>query len=601
MEKLKLSCLSLGLLFSCAVNSADLPFKQQAVAEISQKEMVGDGFVHLRINVSSSEVKPESDIQVGEITVCSISQCFSSHNQTQAIYLSNTSGGSAARVIDIRIPRVDIRSIHFGPVSGTKSLTGAVQLSTALKTSSDFPAAEILVVANRATNVGNQSLYQPSFATGEYLSFERQSVFYNPKFATDAQLNLATKLSIPAGATTQPAIFSIAVHNTGEEYPLVDIYPNYNLRSPASITSTKLKNLQQNSNIQPLGASPQNSTTRVVPATGVIRLNQNSFNEGPTTSNPAQAQELATPQAVAAAVAAPTDACVNRLTRYASEINTKIATTGTVYIKGCTDVPPYVHIAISNNSDSRERLNISYVSAENPGPLLSLSKIESRSAGSQVAINGFTWVGDSGILPGKGLAKGFVQDGDWVKGSNRVGGGVVGEFDGNKIAFAITPGYSPRWNEGTYPPLFSSLTYPFVIVSSSTSVIKGGVCSTDTDTQPWSAIGTTPSNRIVYVSSASGYSTNASEMCGVLKALGANWGLRLDGNSATGMTVDGIRLNPLTGINALKVGSSSRYLAYVLRMAYRDWSQAPATPVIVEPERVPTPRNPCAKNPALCS
>lgn len=213
-------------------------------------------------------------------------------------------------------------------------------------------------------------------------------------------------------------------------------------------------------------------------------------------------------------------------------------------------------------------------------------------------MNGFTWVGDIGAGPGFGLAKGFVQNDSQAIGNNVIGGGTVGQWDGNKLAFSVSPGDPAMWKEGSTTPLWTSPTIPPLVISgSSTSIVKYGTCSGDTTVDKWSSFGTSPGGRLIFMSSLSNTTTSAAQLCPLFQALGADNAIRLDDSTAAGLTIDGIRKNPITG-SATFFWGSSRHIAYALRVGHAD-AGAAATPVLGE-GRVSGPKSPCQVNPQAC-
>lgn len=97
-----------------------------------------------------------------------------------------------------------------------------------------------------------------------------------------------------------------------------------------------------------------------------------------------------------------------------------------------------------------------------------------------------------------------------------------------------------------------------VVLSSSTSIVRDGVCMNGTETDRWSAVGWTPFADVVFVSSAGNEGTNVNELCEVFLALGVNNAIRLDGGTAASMSVDGRLVNPLTGPLGRGLGGSRR-------------------------------------------
>jgi hypothetical protein len=124
------------------------------------------------------------------------------------------------------------------------------------------------------------------------------------------------------------------------------------------------------------------------------------------------------------------------------------------------------------------------------------------------------------------------------------------------------------------PPVFletsqTNYKYPGAVhqLSSSTSVLKyNTACSGDTTSNRWSAIGAGP-GVMVFVSSTSGGSTNANELCGIFSAMGANNALRLDGGPSSGMMVGNAFVNPLTGLASFKYGNA-RWIAYAVQASW---------------------------------
>lgn len=594
MKMIRYIWLAVGLTYSSASFSEPPPFHPQPALVIQDDSAPASDSTQLKINVSLDDSFNDNQVKVGNISVCSDTACYRPQIPNKIIKLFNTRGGKSEPLVDLLVPNMVVKSIHFETVTGAKTLVGAVTLNAPLNLQNSVQGGELLVLVRRKIE-GRNIVYRPVFAVGNLYSNERQSVYYNPNYATVAKLNYDTTISIPPGATNGAQIFSIAVHDTGDDFPLVDIYPVIKFLSPASISTVDLNKSRmsrdapgiQESASQPSAAAP--SVKRSVPSTGTIRFGEKA---SPSSQNlPIQSPSVS-------ALAA-TDSCVAFLNANVSAISSSLAATGAVYLKGCETAPPYVHIVVSNNADGRELLNLSY-NRTGIGDYLSLQKMETWSPGSQVTINGFTWSGDSGVTSGSGLARGFVQNNSNVLGSNRVMGGTSGSYDTNKLAFLIQPMVPPRWKEGAVPPLWTTgvdgVNYPYSVVSSSTSILKNGICSGDSAVNRWSAFGTTSGNRMIFVSSTSDGATSAAELCPIFQALGANFAIRLDGSTAAGMTIDGIRRNPITGANAFVYGSS-RHIAYSLKVGYRTGSPA-GTPIINN--RINTPKNPCVTNPSFC-
>jgi Phosphodiester glycosidase len=482
------------------------------------------------------------------------------------------------------VPFSKFVSVHFETVRGLKVFEGNVQLVEPLVLENNVLGGEILVVGSKASNM-SRTVYQPTTAVGNLHSPFRQSVYYNPRFATKAELKFSTTLFLPKNASQSAQIFSVAVHDTGDKYPLVDIFPEIQLRVPASIATQELE------------PAPSESARTRASAQGKIR----SFQKTGTLRFDGK-QSFSSQTQIVETTLNSSDACAAWISSISSQISAALSTTGSVYLKGCESLAPFVHIVVSNNSDSRTSMRSVYSLTGEPSSRLQLSLIESWASGSQVTLNGFTWAGDPGYGTGKGYALGFVQQDTNCIGNNASGGGCSSTEpkDSNKLVFRIWPGRLAEWRESINSPIWTDGdTNGVTIGSSSTSVVKGGLCSGDSLSNRWSAFGTTPDGRMVFASSISDGSTTAAELCPVFKALGANNAIRLDGSTATGITIDGARRNPIIGSFSFLVGPS-RYIGHALRVGYRSGAMPGGTPSIDLDGTVQTPRNPCIRNPRLC-
>jgi Sulfur oxidation protein SoxY/Phosphodiester glycosidase len=543
------------------------------------------GHTRLRVSVSLNDSADDDDVTVGEVTVCSDTACYKPSSSRKKLSLYNTKNGRAEKVYEIALPKVEIKQIFFDEVDGPKVIVGDVTLASPVILDENKAAgSEVLIILNKTYEQNRIKYYPISSAIGYYHP-SVTSVYYNPRFATTAGLKLGVKWSIPAGALSDPQVFIVSINNTGDPYPMVGIYPEIELSSSSILSAVPLKTPK---GIFPAPDRKNQLAPKELPIkkTGVFVLSAYQSEETPQQEQ--QEGSMIMPEAA-------TDVCVGRINADAATITSTMGSTGAVYYRKCETIAPFVHIVIGNNYDGRENLKLLYNIANPTPPDLTLRRIDTYVTKTQVVVNGFAWVGDQGTGPGTGRALGFVQNDATALGNNNVGGGVGGTRDGNKLAFLIQPQYGPRWKEGTIPPLWiigqDGVKYPAINVSSSTSIKKGLVCSTDSLISRWSAFGTTPAGRVIFMSSTSTGKTSAAELCAVFRALGADFAIRLDGSSAAGMTVDGILRNPLQGIDLTLYGPS-RYVAYGLGFTYNAWQYPPP----------PTPQikfEPC--DPRICS
>lgn len=588
----------LAVLYTSASYCAP-PFQPQAVPTTQDSDRFASGeFTRLQISISSDEIISGGQVIVGNVTACSESACYRPQSSKQTIALSDTTAGRASSVIQFRIPTSSsIRSIHFDSIPGENALIGDVDVYPPLTLPPYYQGGSVLVLT-RKTSTGRETRYSPTKAVGSPYHPELELVYYNPRFETVAHLKLGVVLTIPKAAVHTPLVLNVAVHDVLKDFPMIDIHPVVEFRSPASIRATNLKLIRGGASA---GSVPEPGDQAIPPSVNRSIMRTGTFQ----IERPHPPLESATTPSTAP------PSCVTFLRDRAAQISSELAKTGAVYLAGCETVPPYVHIAIANNADSRIRLSLSYNLVDSEG-IVALQMLETWAPQSQIMMNGFTWVGDFGIRGGFGKPRGYVQSSDTVLGSNRVKGGTVGDYDSNKLAFLVQPGIPARWKEGFQTQLWKwgvdGVNYPFAVASSSTSIFKNGACSTSDTTQDrWSAFGTTSSKRLLFISSTAAGSTSAYDLCPVFQALGADFAIRLDGSTATGLAIDGARMNPISG-PVTTVYGTSRYVAYALKVGNSRPLLPPLTPVIgvdiptptTGGGTVPKPSNPCTTNPRSC-
>ncbi len=212
-------------------------FIAQTVAVVDGTTDIADDQVVLRINISNADSSVENNVVGGRIAVCSDTSCVQSSAQMQTTSLFDARDGKSRLVMQMAVPAMTVQSLHFEPIRSDNRVAGDVMVANPLVLTPEFKAGEVMVVVKRGS-VAGRSMLTATHAVGTLYSPERETVFYNPSMATTAALRLGVELHIPAGATAGPQLFSIAVHDTGDEYPLIDIFPAIKLRKPMALTST---------------------------------------------------------------------------------------------------------------------------------------------------------------------------------------------------------------------------------------------------------------------------------------------------------------------------------------------------------------------------
>jgi Phosphodiester glycosidase len=586
-----------------------VPTVTAVVSTLSASAATRDGFTRLRLSLTSNEVSANENARLAGIALCTTAMCYES-GAPSSVTVSSTVSGTSATVAELEVPYSDIVNVRFKSSAGQGFLQGSIVLPEPLKLEKGFKGGDVLVVIQR-----QGAGYVPVAAASNYVQPEGTSFFYNPKFATTVKLPYGVSLSIPAGATAAPHVFVAGVHDTGDEYPLVDIYPPVQLSKPATVqlpaiaraASATLSNQAPPSPrpqaVQPGGTLASQTQTQAARASSPMSIEINATGTVPRRPQAAQSSKQSSTTTTNDVLAADADTaaacnqygwcnCADQLAYPQNQqiIANGLTATGTSYLNWCTTIAPHVHITVTNMADSRERFTVKHspkVGASAPPsylpPRLPLVRITSWSPNTQVMTNGFYWQGDEGTSSGQtGLADAHVRNFGTGLGDNLAAGGACDDYPtppyatcinfaphGNKRVM-VMPSTGTGWswldNGGAGPVASTSWSY----VSSSTSVVKNGVCSTDTTFNRWSAVGNTSGGRLIFMSSTTDSQTSAKELCAVFKAMGVNNAIRLDGGPSAAMAVDGALKNPLGGLFFIKYGSM-RYIAYGLKVSYQGW------------------------------
>lgn len=594
--KFKIAIWSLWL--CAASNAAEIRPPQPVQTVNAWSAAADDSLTRLKISLTHSQPGVTTSIRPGSVLACSEKACYRGPTSSTAS-LVDTANGKANVFAEWAVPHSAIQTIYFlGTADGSIS-SGFVQLDAPVVLEKGYKGGEVNVVMGK-TSTGTG--VQPLAAAGNLIRPEGTTVYFTPGTTTVAVLPQALTLTIPAGAYHRPLVLNVAIHDTGAKHPLVDIYPVVDFKVPAYIeySLVKANSLERSApytgkpvSAPPPGqpenraasdasdsASPEQKTRIEFKKSGVIR--QQSSNSLPTFKvDGVQAQ----PSAAAAA-----SACLGLINHPDTLTNIRnlfAAGNYTVRLEWCEGISPNLHIYVMDMNKPQHGFKHGYHSPQirNGRYNVLLAPVTDFSA-QAVAINGFTWTGDAGNgINQYGMAKGFVTSskkagGHWIFGQNLIGGGTcMGDgyetcpagtwLPDNKKFILQVADRRPVWNWFENSGLGSIGAYPdfFDMVSSSTSVVKNGVCQTDATVDRWSAIGTSPNGWMVFISSTSDGVTSAAELCPIMQGLTVNNALRLDGGPSAAISDNKRLLNPLTGLASFKYGPFRR-IAYSLRTAY---------------------------------
>ena len=415
-------------------------------------------------------------------------------------------------------------------------------------------------------------------ATGLHARNDLGYLFYDPAQPLQQDLGHGVHLTLPAGALATPTMFIVGVHPGIDAYPLVNIAPILSLKKAATLTlqPQDVRRYQRWMPDPPDNGTPAGPRTLQLARTGIII-------DG-------QLRESDDTQAVSGLVqrilgqSRSLNPCLHRLTdpETARKISEQ-ARQGISLPQGCRFVPPYVHIAVTEGSQTAPmQTELVFQATPEQLQLFRLDTVK----GFTVLINGFLWHGDPGTDTGQGgWAMGYARGLDVGSGLGRL---TIGDNTWHLRTPERLQQAQQRTDHGTEAPPPASGTgrkrvvrfaadqrqsswdtrtdpqarWPDnpVVLSSSTSVVRDGQCAQDALTTRWSAFGTDGNGRSVFISSTSLGQTHVDELCRVFLALGIPNAIRLDGGPSTAMTVDGRLLNPLVSLSHLMAFGPARYV-----------------------------------------
>lgn len=534
------------VLMSLLVSSPSLfaalpPFQAQTLEKYNNTTR-NDNLARLRVNLTVSSNNDSGDINVSNFTLCSTSSCWKV-DVNKYIPIVNSSTTRGQLIADVLIPKnEEIQEVFFETTTGKQSIEGKLKLNKILKIDADYQGQNLYIVLDKIGKGNGIFRYFPTASTALPFNPELKYYLIDPKLNQQINLNSKSTINFPAKFLNHPQLFTIAEHNIGKKFPMLDIYPyvkgSRNLKIQLAEAGKGI-----NANSSRAASTTSNYSEVISDSTNLI--------------NGSDIPSSGSTQKIAMAAAAAT--CASTITANLASYRNSLKGTGVVKIPSCENIAPNIHIAFINLKDSRIKYDIPVsVASTNVIPhTLNLTRITSYTSGIAL-VNGFTWDGDQGALAGgKGTAKGFLNTANIIRARNADAG--------NKLTFGVASTKALDFFE-TNSANYNFQSYGYNLISSSTSVVKNGVCTTSTEDNRWSAIGANPSTgEVVMISSTSGGSTTAASLCPIFKAFGINNALRLDGGPSAAMVVSGVHLNPLTGLASVKYGSS-RYIAYPIRV-----------------------------------
>lgn len=227
----RVACLVVGLVCAGA-QAANPPFQPIAVTDYQDNDH-RRGLLRLKITLASDILASMPPVRLGGVVVCSDRACYRPppFSSVKAVL----DGGEVAVVADMSLPPGVIRHLYIEPLRGGNVMAGGLTLATPLKLEKGFYGGEIFATV-RSTRTGADYVHQPLAATAAPIHPEVKLWHGRPGFPILAKLAHGVVLDIPAGALPGPVLLAAVAHDTGDAYPLVDVYPYMDLAKSASLT-----------------------------------------------------------------------------------------------------------------------------------------------------------------------------------------------------------------------------------------------------------------------------------------------------------------------------------------------------------------------------
>ena len=198
------------------------------------------GFTVMQVHLAVGGKDSRGTVQLDGVSVCSATTCYEAGTRSSVPIASSTSGKSTL-ITTFGVPSTaTITSVRFRS-SHASAMSGTLALPEPLVLNSEVAGGQVLVELKKNPGDPGTSAFQPMAAASHYLSRgEGVTIYYLPDIETHVEIGLGVSLTIPAGARKTPQIFTATAHNTGNDYPLVDIYPSVKLDKPARLHMTRL-------------------------------------------------------------------------------------------------------------------------------------------------------------------------------------------------------------------------------------------------------------------------------------------------------------------------------------------------------------------------
>lgn len=431
--------------------------------------------------------------------------------------------------------------------------------------------------------VGTSNQAEASFVAAGMMPWEATTMVYDPTRGGTMSLPGGFTMQFPAGSVSKATVFGVGEHAGRGVSGTFNIWPESEITEPVTISfPVDRSRIPQGMAMADFGgrvrgASMETSVagnTATVTATGLGQVSMGTSRPWIETTGGSRtlarlADAISVPPPTGGMNLNTANPCYQRLVAERANLYASLDRNAGIYVSLCTDVSPSVHIVMVNLARAGLSAYGLYPRVQVVGSRAADGRFELREMTSHMAtlpndfaaINGFTWEGQTECCNGWGTPNGTVyQNGERVS----------PWWPNTEVILGFGP-HSP--SSGTQSRFFERLNGASInitgftdqMVPSTTSIIKGGVCSRAPggELDRWSAIGI-GNGVLVMASSVTDTKTTAYELCSVFEGLNVLGGaIRMDGGRSAAISWLGTTLNLLSGAHYVSHGYE-RDIPYVL-------------------------------------
>lgn len=219
------------------------------VKQISENSKLPDNKVRLRIYfILDQNIPSDEPIDVGTIRICSLKSCYSI-KPTNKILLSNEA--NIAKSITVSMPIEKMATISIDSINNTPTYTSELLFDNPPNIDYGVYGEALFIILDKKIDSTGASYYTPKSTTTGLFGKDQEVLLYNPKNRLQRNIGNGVFIDIPSKATLTPKSFSISIHDIGNDFPLIDIYPKINFLKPITLKVSKIMAKRRSNSITP--------------------------------------------------------------------------------------------------------------------------------------------------------------------------------------------------------------------------------------------------------------------------------------------------------------------------------------------------------------